>query len=309
MRINFDFHDLEAFLAVKETGSFHLASERLGLSQSSVSRRIHKLEEALGSLLFERTTRDVRPTLAAKRLQIRAETMLQDAQETSRAMRDESAAYAFQRAQTITVATIPTVVPGLLTHAVCKFQTRGNKARIRILDLAANEVAEAVANGEADFGISSIPMLEPATEFERLFDDPIVLAMPSDHALARRGSLSWQDLKGEALILPARGTGNRLLIDEALARSPNPLHWQYEVGRSTTALDLVSKGIGVAPLPKMALVDRPSDSICWRPVNSPDVSRPVGLLSRIAQTDLPVVGKLKEELTETVGSLLETAHD
>ena len=200
-------------------------------------------------------------------------------------------------------------MPGLLTHAIGKFQATGNTARIRILDLAANEVAEAVANGEADFGISSIPMLEPATEFERLFDDPIVLAMPVDHALARKDILSWQDLKDEALILPARGTGNRLSIDEALARSPNSLHWQYEVGRSTTALDLVSKGTGVAPLPKMALVDRLSKGICWRPVSNPDVSRPIGLLSRIAQTDLPSVGQLKEAINETVGSLLKSAHD
>ncbi|MGI9399732.1 MAG: LysR family transcriptional regulator [Rhizobiaceae bacterium] len=308
MRINFDFLDLEAFLAVKETGSFHLASERLGLSQSSVSRRILKLEENLGSILFERTTRDVRPTLAAKRLQIRAESILQEAQETTRAMRDETAAYAYQRAQTVTVATIPTVVRGLVCPAINGFRAAGNNARIRILDLAANEVAEAVAQGEADFGISSIPMLEPTTEFTRLFDDPMVLAMPFDHEMARHKSLSWQDLKGEPLILPARGTGNRLLIDEALARSPNPLHWEYEVGRSTTALDLVSAGIGVAPLPKMALLGERLEGICWRPVGDPDVSRPIGLLSRLAQEDLPAGGELKKRINEAVGSILNTAH-
>ena len=86
MRIKFDFLDLEAFLAVKETSSFHAASERLNLSQSSVTRRVQKLEEALGTEVFERTTRDVRPTLAAKRLQVRAEAILQDAQETTLAM-------------------------------------------------------------------------------------------------------------------------------------------------------------------------------------------------------------------------------
>mgnify|MGYP001813232112 CR=1 FL=1 len=47
MRINYDFGDLEAFLAVKETGSFHGAAERLNLSQSAITRRIQKLEEAL----------------------------------------------------------------------------------------------------------------------------------------------------------------------------------------------------------------------------------------------------------------------
>ena len=102
MRINFDFTDLETFLTVMETGSFRLAGERLNLSQSSVTRRVQKLEHVLSSQLFERTTRDVRPTLAAKRLQQRAETILEEASETARAMQDESDIFTHQRAQNIT---------------------------------------------------------------------------------------------------------------------------------------------------------------------------------------------------------------
>ncbi|MEH6647473.1 LysR family transcriptional regulator [Sulfitobacter sp.] len=110
MRINYDFLDFEAFLAVKETGSFHLASERLNLSQYSVTRRVQKLEGALGSVLFDRTTREVRPTLAAKRLQQRAEAILLDACETTLAMRGESPAYTHQRAQTEVVLLFRTVL-------------------------------------------------------------------------------------------------------------------------------------------------------------------------------------------------------
>ena len=108
MHINYDFADLEAFLAVKETGSFHLAAEKLALSQSAVTRRVQKLEMALDSVLFERTTRMVKPTLTAKRLQARAEAILDDARETTRAMRDESVAFAHQRSLVVTVATVPT---------------------------------------------------------------------------------------------------------------------------------------------------------------------------------------------------------
>ncbi len=298
MRINFDFLDLEAFLAVRETGSFHGASERLNLSQSSVTRRVQKLEEALGTVLFERTTRDVRPTLAAKRLQLRAEAILQDAQETTRAMRDESAAYAHQRAQTVTLATVPTVVGALVSPAIHTFRAAGHQARIRLMDLAANEVAEAVAQGEADFGICSIPMLEPVTEFALLFNEPIVLALPTGHRLLSGGDLKWRDLGDEPLILPARGTGNRLLIDEALARSRNPVRWTYEVGRSTTALELVARGVGIAPLPRMAVAGAQTEGVAWRPISGPEVSRPIGLLSRLGQTDTRPAAALKVALRD-----------
>ena len=61
-----------------------------------------------------RATRAVKPTLAAKRLKVRAEAILEDAQETTQAMRDESVAFAHQRNAVVTVAIIPT--PSKKTH-------------------------------------------------------------------------------------------------------------------------------------------------------------------------------------------------
>lgn len=293
MRINFDFLDLETFLAVLESGSFHGAGQRLNLSQSSVTRRVRKLEDALGTPLFDRTTRDVRPTLAAKRLRLRAEAILTEAAETTRALRDETAAYAAQQAQMVTVATIPTVVTALVAPAL---RAAGLQGRVRLLDLAANEVAEAVAQGEADFGICSIPMLEPLTVFERLFDEPMVLAVPAQGPNASTTALTWADLAAAPLILPARGTGNRLLIDEALARSGQPLRWSYEVGRTATALALVAAGVGVAPVPRMAVAPAPPGGVHVVALREPAVARPVGLLSRVGQTDTRAAAALKTAL-------------
>ncbi len=63
MPVNFDFNDLYAFRALMEYGSFRLAAESICLSQSALSRRIEKLETALGNRLFDRTTRRVTLTL------------------------------------------------------------------------------------------------------------------------------------------------------------------------------------------------------------------------------------------------------
>ncbi len=296
MRINFDFLDLEAFLAVKETASFHAASERLNLSQSSVTRRVQKLETALGTLLFERTTREVRPTLAAKRLQLRAEAILADAQETTRAMRDDQAASAYLRSQIVTLAAVPSVLGSLVCPAIEAFRGAGHTARIRILDLAANEVAEAVGQGEADFGICSIPELEPTIRFDLLFSEPIVLVAHKDHPLANAKGVTWTDLSEQRLILPARGTGNRLLIDEALARTKDHVRWTYEVGRSTSALEMAARRLGVALLPETAMAGPLSDLVVSRPISDPVISRPIGLISRMGQTETPAARSLKAAL-------------
>ncbi|MEL6643598.1 MAG: LysR family transcriptional regulator [Pseudomonadota bacterium] len=296
MRINFDFLDLEAFLAVKVTGSFHAAAERLNLSQSSVTRRVQKLEVALGTRLFERTTRAVRPTLAAKRLQLRAEAILQEAEETTRALQDEHAGLAYQRSRIVTLATVPTVLGGLVAPAIRDLRVVDPTARVRIMDMAANDVAEAVAQGDADLGICSVPLLEPATQFELLFNDPIVLAIPAGHTFAALDSVPWSALNDQALILPTRGTGNRLVIDEALAKGRADIRWAFEVQRTSSAVELVSQGMGVAPLPKTAVIGGQRGGVDWKPLRDPDVSRAIGLLTRIGQPENKPAASLKYAL-------------
>ena len=281
MGINYDFDDLEAFMAVKETNSFRLAAEKLHLSQSVISRRIRKLETALDSILFERTTRSVKPTLAAKRLHVRAKAMLDDRREMTLAMRDESVAFQYQRNIVITVALVPTVVSLLIPTSVKAFHKLGQKARFRLLDLTANGVAEQVAKGEADFGISSIPELEPNTEFIPLFNDEIVMVCPENHKLAELSLVNWTDFAAEELIVPCRGTGNRLLIDETMARAGLSISWSYEIRRSTTALELVAAGMGLALLPKSAIDPNKINGVEIRTISNPCIIRPIGLLKRI----------------------------
>ncbi|MEM7210674.1 MAG: LysR family transcriptional regulator [Pseudomonadota bacterium] len=284
MRINFDFSDLEAFTAVFETGSFQLASRRIHVSQSAITRRVRKLEEALGSSLFERTTRSVRPTLAAKRLYARAQTMLADAEEITLAMRDETLMFTHQRNALVTISAVPTVIASWLAPAIQQFRTDGNHARIRILDDSANEVGEAVSQGASDFGLCPMPSQEPQTEFEPCFSDRLIALMPQKHELASKLELTWEELSDQDIIVPAQGTGNRVLIDDAMARLRIPLRWAFEARRSTTSAELAKAGLGIALLPNSAVEMHAGNETVIRPIAGPDILRPIGLVTRTGQT-------------------------
>lgn len=294
MRINFDFADLEAFLVVAETGSFVAAADHLGLSQSALSRRIRKLEEALGAALFERTTRSVRMTLAAKRLRMRARAMLDDARETQRELRDDTARHAYQNMAIVTVAAVPSAIPRVVIPAVGAFAAEEAGARVRILDLLANEVAEAVAEGRADFGVASWPAADDALAFVPVFEDRMVLTMLDTHPLAAGGGpVRWQALSDERLILPIRGSGNRALIDQALAREGRGLYWRYEVPRTTTALELVRAGLGVAVLPLSAVPPSGKDGFALRDLADPAVSRRIGIVERRGAAPTAAAARLR----------------
>ncbi|MCO6390104.1 LysR family transcriptional regulator [Aliihoeflea aestuarii] len=295
MRINFDFADLEAFLVLIETRSFIAAARHLGTSQSALTRRIRKLEKSIDTELFERTTRSVRPTLAAKRLRARAQAMVGDARETMREMRDDTALFAFQNRTIVTIAAVPSAIARIVMPALGLFSTSSGGSRVRILDLLANDVVEAVGNGTADFGISSLPILEEQVVFEPLVEDRVVLAMPRGHPLAREESVKWDALSSHRLILPVQGSGNRALIDQALARSQSTPFWTYEVPRTSTALELVRAGLGIAPVPLCAIPMNEDLDLVKCELTNPDISRTIGLVT-IKGATLTAAAKLLRDI-------------
>lgn len=280
MRIKFDFGDLEAFLAVCDCGSFQRAAEELSISQSALSRRVQKLEQALGVTLLERTTRSVRLTLAAKGFRTRAETLVAEAREALQAVGDDSARIVLRRNAIVTVAAVPTAIHNILPSVIRLFEQRGHSARIRIADLSANDVADAVSQGDADFGINFIGGQEPGLEFSALMDDEFVLVVPRDDPLARRRRIRWADVDPANFIAVWKGSGNRMLVDTALANARINLDWTYEVRHLSAALGLVEAGIGVTALPASAVPSKDHPLLKAIPLVEPEVSRTIGTVRR-----------------------------
>ncbi|MEM6914878.1 MAG: LysR substrate-binding domain-containing protein, partial [Pseudomonadota bacterium] len=87
--------------------------------------------------------------------------------------------------------------------------------------------------------------------------------------------------------------GNRMLIDDALARLPDGVKWTYETERSSTALTLVTGGVGVSILPRSLVETHSGDHVRWQFLSDPGLARPVGFISRVGREDSAAVSRLK----------------
>jgi len=297
MRINYDFTDLEAFLEVYDTGSFFLAAQQLNMSQPTLTRRVQKLENALGVQLFERTTRSVRITLAGRGFHERAQAILGEARAAQTAMRDSDQYASAKRNAVITVATVPSATHNILPNAIRQHMKRGMSVRYRILESLAGETLDLVRDGEADFGISFGGLDDPVLNFTRLQTDRFVLALSETHPLARTDPIMWADLAGEDLIVPLKGTGNRLMIDNALAEFGLSLSWAFESRNSSTMLSLIQAGLGIAALPVSAIPVREGSGVIFRELESPQVTRSIGLVTRKAGGHSAAVQSFLEALS------------
>jgi len=289
--MNFDLSDLRAFLAVADLASFRAASEMLHLSQSALSRRVEKLEDALGVRLFERTTRKVELTTVGRAFVNRARNVLNELESALLGIQD----VAERLSGEVTLACVPSAVGYFLPSVIDAYHQRYPGIRIRVIDESSSDVLLAVTRGEAHFGVTYIGGQEADIDFRPLMEEAFVVACPATHALAKRKSVAWRDLGEHGYLALAQGSGNRFLIDQALAQSQSRPRWFCELNHVPALVSMVAAGLGVGVVPRMALPPDGDKSLCAVALIEPRVSRTLGLISRRGKA-LPAAAQLLYDL-------------
>ena len=290
--MKFSLADLESFVAVADASSFRRAAENVHVSQPALSRRIAKLEQALGVRLFERTTRTVSLTAVGREFAHRARELLADLEQTLLGMED----IATTRGGEVTVACVPSAAYYYLPRFIRVFHDRYPRIRVRVIDETANTVLASVIRGEADFGLNFVGTQEPEVEFESRLEETFVVACRRDHPLAGKRRVTWAELGRHDYMTVSKSSGNRMLIDLALARAGERPRWFYETRHVSTLLGLVEAGLGVAAVPRLALPAEDHPTIATIPLVQPGLTRTLGLIRRRGRELSPSASALYELL-------------
>jgi len=286
--MNLDLADLRAFVAVADLGSFHAAAETLHLSQPALSRRIVKLEDMLGVRLFERTTRRVSLTLVGRELLHKAHFLLDQVEGSLMGIRELTSAWMSE----VAIACVPSAVYYFLPAVLLRYRKRFPGIRVRILDDGANDCLARVMRGEVEFGLNFIGTQEADIEFEPILREAFVLVCRRDDPLAERRQLTWSELASQRLITVSKASGNRLLLDLALAELPVKPQWQYEVRHVSMPPALVEAGLGVAAVPQLAMPATEHPQLIAIPLVEPKVTRTLGLMRRRGRSLSPPAEEL-----------------
>lgn len=288
MPIHFDLADLQAFTAVAELGNFRRAAEQVHISQPAFSRRIDKLETALGVRLLDRTTRHVELTAVGRDFARKARLVLDDLDAALLGIGEVAAT----RMGKVTLACVPSAAYYFLPQVIRQYHEAYPNIRVHIVDAGANEVLAAVARGEADFGINFMGSGEAELEFRTLLEESFVAACRKDHPLAQRASARWADLRAYDFMTVGKGSGNRLLMDLALAGVPERPQAIYEAEHIQTLLGLVEAGLGVAAVPRLAMPAGDHPHLASVPLREPEITRSLGLIRRQGRTLSPAAHAL-----------------
>lgn len=295
--LRFDLSDLQAMVAVVEQGGFRAAATALHLSQPALSRRIGKLEQALNVQLFERSTRRVALTLVGREFFAKAVEILDGVERSLHKISDISLTHFGQ----VTIACVPSVAHHFLPPILQRFHVALPGIRIRVADEGAHDVLNIVARGDADFGVNFLGLNEVGIDFEPIIRERFVLACLPDHPLARQRSVNWDDIGKYSYMTVAKSSGNRKMLDDAMAPAERRPPSFMEVRHVSTLLEMVAAGLGVAVVPQLSV---PAGGVlCTVPLADPGIERTLGIIRRSGRVFAPAAQHLYEALKEALVAL------
>jgi len=244
-----ELHQLRYFCAVAEAGNFSRAAEQSHVSQPSLSQQIMKLEDELGARLFDRLGRSVRLTDLGKTFLPRARAVLRELE----AARGDVVERKDSISGLITVGVIPTVAPYFLPSRLTSFSREFPEAELIVVEEITPVLLDRLRATTIDVAILALPIRGHEFETAPLLKERLFAALPKNHKLVKRRSLSLKDLRSEPFLLLRDGHCFR---DTAVAACDRArLHPQviFESGQFSSLLSMVGAGMGVSIVPEMAI--------------------------------------------------------
>lgn len=238
-----DFRQLQALIAIADHGSFSAAATALHTVQSNVSSHVARLEKELGVQLVDRHGSQLTEEgLAVVERGRRVAAELEAAVADVAALRDEVTG-------TARIGMIGTTARWLAPLLLDGMGKAHPKVRLVVGDGTSATLEPLLASGSLDAAIVNLPQSNPDLMEHPLFDEDLVLVVPSDHPFAARRLIPLRDLDGFGLLLPAPGTTFRDEIDEACRAAGISLQPRAELDGVRLIASLTLQGYGPAILP------------------------------------------------------------
>ncbi|MBH9553094.1 LysR family transcriptional regulator [Inhella gelatinilytica] len=241
-----DLTTLHLVLAIERTRSITAGAKAEHLALAAASKRLADLETRLGVKLFERRARGVEPTEAGRALVRHIRTL----QASLHAMESEVVEFARGIKGHLRIVANGGAIAECLPADLANFSNRHPQIRISLEDLTSSEVQAAVAEGRADVGIFTPPVLDNRVQHQIYRLSRLAVLVPKGHALASLKAVKFDDLLDHDLIGLHAGAAAQDLMREQAASRGKTLRARLQVRGFDAIAQLVEAGLGVAVLPK-----------------------------------------------------------
>jgi DNA-binding transcriptional LysR family regulator len=246
--MRFTLRQLEVFLAVARVESVSRAAATLAMSQSAVSGALGDMERQFDVKLFDRLGKRLQLSDLGRTVRGPAEATLDQARELERALADRKQVGRLRIGATLTTGNY------LVAPLMARFKREHPGAELTLAVANTGEIARRVANFEIDVGLVEGEVEHAALDISPWRDDELVVFCAAGHPLARKRSLTDDDLRAASWILREPGSGTRQTFDRAM-HGLLSLNIILELEHTEAIKVAVEAGLGVGCVSRIALAE------------------------------------------------------
>ncbi|OCI96847.1 LysR family transcriptional regulator [Rhizobium sp. AC27/96] len=244
-----NIHDLEAFVAVVETGSIVAASARINLTQPGITRRIQSLEDSLGIALLDRQSKPLKPTAAGREAYEHGRRVLRSLDDLKAGVSPGGAISGEFR-----LGVMPYLSEAALSAPLDQLRSQFPQLTLRIVSGWSPQLIEQVAHSQLD--AATVCLAEGTEPPDNVVGDMlgihnvILVASPS---LGVPKAPKLDDLSRFPWIMNQSGCGFRAFIHHRFEAERLPFDVAVEAMSADLRMSLVSRGLGIGVLTPAAL--------------------------------------------------------
>jgi len=269
-----DLRQLSYFLEVANHGSFSKASEAIHLSQPTLSKMVKNLEDELGVVLFNRSTRKVELTDAGKVVLTHAQSVLHAAQHLLLAVADLTEMKSGQ----FRLGLPPVIGSSFFPRIISDFHRLYPDIGIQLVEEGGKRVEQLLLQGEIDLGVVVLPADAESFEIVPIVEKRLHLVLPRAHRLSARPRVRLADLRDDPFILFRQEFNLHDRVKDACIREGFEPKVAHESTQWDYMYELVRTGQGVALLPETVCAKFAADKDCAVRRIEPEIHWDLGII-------------------------------
>lgn len=290
---------LKYVLAVAENKNFTRAAEKTFVTQPTLSMQIQKLEEELDIQIFDRSKKPIELTSVGQKIVSQARNIVNESERMQDVVDQEKGFIGGE----FKIGMIPTVMPTLLPMFLKNFTNKYPKVKLKIEELATEEIISKLNEGHLDAAIAATPLMQDKIKERALYYEPFVGFVPQGHRLADKTKISSEDLDLDDLLLLEDGHCFRDGVIN-LCKSKHSFQndsFQLQSGSFETLIKLSNEGLGMTLLPYLHTLELPeSQNQKLRYFTEPSPAREVSLIYSKSELKMQIINALYDVIAGVI---------
>ncbi|NBI13227.1 DNA-binding transcriptional regulator OxyR [[Haemophilus] felis] len=296
-----NIRDLEYLVALSEYKHFRRAADACHVSQPTLSGQIRKLEDELGIILLERTSRKVLFTQSGLLLVNQARIVLREV----KLLREMASNQGKEMAGPLHLGVIPTLSPYLLPYVIPALRENFPELELFIYEAQTQQLLDQLQVGSLDCAvIASVPESESFIEIP-IFKEKMLLAVSDQHKWAKEKSINMNQLNGHELLMLDDGHCLRNQTFGYCFSAGARENTRFQATSLETLRNMVAANVGITLMPELAVLNEGNRTgVKYIPCHSPEPIRQINFVYRPGSPLRSRYERVAQSINNTVNDIL-----